>query len=205
MRNAVLGFSSFVVLVLANGCGGGGSDTTAPPGPLATLVVSGSGTVVVKGTTQLLVTGKDANGTALTTLPAATWTSSNTAAATVDASTGLVSGVAVGSANITATISGIASAPKAVSVIVAPTTATVLANTSQQFVPPDVDIAVGGTVTWTFQSLTHNVTFTTTAAGTPANTGDQTNTSVPRTFTTAGTFTYHCTLHPGMNGTVTVH
>jgi plastocyanin len=72
-------------------------------------------------------------------------------------------------------------------------------------VPPDVDIAVGGTVTWTFQSLTHNVTFTTTAAGTPANTGDQTNTSVPRTFTTAGTFTYHCTLHPGMNGTVTVH
>jgi plastocyanin len=26
-----------------------------------------------------------------------------------------------------------------------------------------------------------------------------------RTFSTAGTFTYHCTIHPGMVGTVSVH
>jgi plastocyanin len=206
MHKRLIGFSRFAVFLLVSGCGGGGRDTTAPPGPIASVTVGGPATnVVVNGTLQLSATPKDANGTTLSGLPAASWASSNTAAATVGASTGLVTGVAVGSTNITATISGIVSAPKAITVSVAAATATVVANTSQQFQPPQVDITAGGTVTWTFQALTHNVTFDPGAAGTPANTGDQTNTSVSRTFTTAGTFTYHCTLHAGMNGSVIVH
>jgi plastocyanin len=49
------------------------------------------------------------------------------------------------------------------------------------------------------------VTFTTSATGTPTNISDIASTSVARTFTTAGTFAYHCTIHAGMNGTVVVH
>jgi plastocyanin len=205
MHKRSIGFSGFAVFLLVSGCGGGG-DTTAPPGPIASVTVGGPATnVVVNGTLQLSATPKDANGTTLSGLPAATWASSNTSVATVGASTGVVTGVAVGSTNITATISGIVSAPKAITVSVPPANATVAATTSQTFDPAQVDITAGGTVTWAFSSLTHNVTFTTSAAGTPANTGDQTSTNVSRVFTTAGTFTYHCTSHPGMNGTVIVH
>jgi plastocyanin len=84
-------------------------------------------------------------------------------------------------------------------------TATVQANPAQQFSPGQVDITTGGTVTWQFSGLAHNVTFTGSAAGTPANIGTSTNVAVARTFSTAGSFTYVCTLHPGMQGTVVVH
>src|SRR4051812_41523376 len=128
MHKRVLGISSFAVFALLAGCGGGG-DTTAPPGPIATVTVGGASAVIVNGTLQLSATPKDANGTSLTGLPAATWTSSNTAVATVGASTGLVTGVAVGSAQISATISGIVGT-KTISVNVPTTTATVIATAS---------------------------------------------------------------------------
>jgi plastocyanin len=73
------------------------------------------------------------------------------------------------------------------------------------FDPGQVDITAGGTVTWRFGTVTHNVTFNGTAAGTPANVDNTTSANQARTFTTAGSFPYHCTLHAGMNGTVVVH
>ena len=79
-------------------------------------------------------------------------------------------------------------------------TATVAAS-GTSFSPASVTIRSGGTVTWNI-SGTHNVSFTT--AGSPANSGDLTNATVARTFPTAGTFQYNCTLHAGMNGTVRV-
>jgi plastocyanin len=202
MHKRVYGLSGLALLALLSACGGGG-DTTAPPGPLAVVSVGGpSGTLAVGGTLQLTVAGKDANGTTLTGLAAATWTSSNTAVATVGATTGLVTGVAVGSATITATISGIAGT-KAVAVAQPTATATVAATTGLTFEPAQVDILAGGTVTWQFQATAHNVTFN--SSGSPTNIGDTANGNVGRTFPTAGTFAYHCTLHPGMNGTVIVH
>ncbi len=85
-----------------------------------------------------------------------------------------------------------------------PSTQSVTATTGQAFSPNSVQLAVGGTVTWVFQSLGHNVTFDA-VAGAPADIGGvNANTSIARTFPTAGTFTYHCTIHPGMTGSVQV-
>jgi uncharacterized protein YjdB len=79
--------------------------SSAPPVPVASVSVSpASASVTVGQTVQLTATPKDANGTALTGR-VVTWASSNTAVATVNGS-GLVTGVAAGSATITATSEG---------------------------------------------------------------------------------------------------
>ena len=79
----------------------------------------------------------------------------------------------------------------------------VTAGANSQFSPSTITVAPGGSVTWVFGPLTHNVTFAATA-GHPADIGDTNSASVSRTFNVAGTFTYTCTLHQGMNGTVRV-
>lgn len=86
----------------------------------------------------------------------------------------------------------------------APTaSATVAAGAnSNDFTPQEVNITVGGTVTWTFGARPHNVVFGTGAAGAPANVPTTSNGQASRTFNTAGSFAYDCTIHPGMTGTV---
>ncbi len=82
--------------------------------------------------------------------------------------------------------------------------ASVQATAAAAFVPANVGILAGGTVTWGFGSLGHNVTFDD-VVGAPADIpGVNTNTSIARTFPVAGTYPYHCTLHQGMAGTVAV-
>lgn len=85
-----------------------------------------------------------------------------------------------------------------------PATASVTATTGQKFTPATVRVATGGTVTWVFQSLGHNVTFDATSGAPEDIPGVNSNASIARTFTTNGTFPYHCTIHPGMTGTVQV-
>jgi plastocyanin len=81
--------------------------------------------------------------------------------------------------------------------------ATVTASSSSnRFTPARVDLTRNGTVTWNFGSLTHNVTFD--GGSAPANVSDSNNTQVARAFPNAGTFNYHCTIHPGMAGRVVV-
>jgi plastocyanin len=72
---------------------------------------------------------------------------------------------------------------------------------NNQFTPPDIQVSPGTTVTWTWAAgaSTHNVTFN---DGVTSN--DRASGSYTRTFASAGTFPYSCTLHPGMTGTVTV-
>lgn len=70
------------------------------------------------------------------------------------------------------------------------------------FSPKAITIAPGTTVTWTWSGAAslHNVTFT---DGTTS--GDKgAGSTYTRTFATAGTFTYLCTLHAGMTGSVVV-
>jgi plastocyanin len=86
----------------------------------------------------------------------------------------------------------------------APTTNAVTASsTANTFTPQIVNVLEGGTVTWTFGTRPHNVTFVQTT-GAPQIIPTTTNNSVARTFDTPGTFAYACTLHAGMVGTVNV-
>jgi plastocyanin len=168
------------------------------------------GTVLVGGTLQLLATAHDPGGAALPAGGTAIFTSSDETKATVNAASGLVSGLAAGTTQITAQVSrgGVDRSDVAaitVSTQTFPSAASVVAgNATQTFTPPSVDISSGGTVTWTFGQLTHNVTFGA-QAGAPLNIVTSVNTMEPRTFNTVGTFGYNCTIHPGMSGTVVVH
>lgn len=142
-------------------------------------------------------------------LPGATFTSSNQARATVSAS-GAVTGVSAGTSRITASVThGGTTRTGGTDVTVTapdgppPATASVAATINSTFVPDSVRIARGGTVTWEFSSLDHNVVFDN-VTGKPADIGTTVNTAVTRTFGTAGTFGYRCTIHAGMDGKVVV-
>lgn len=80
----------------------------------------------------------------------------------------------------------------------------VIATSASVFNPVSLTVTKGTTVTFTFESVEHNVTFDATT-GAPANIGNTSNGSVARTFSNAGSFGYQCTLHSGMRGTIVVN
>ena len=81
---------------------------------------------------------------------------------------------------------------------------TVNATPAETFSPATLSVKVGDAVTFAFGGIAHNVFFDA-KAGAPADIPAATeNASVQRTFTTAGTYTYTCHIHPGMRGTVVV-
>ena len=71
------------------------------------------------------------------------------------------------------------------------------------FGPSSLSISVGTTVTWTNQDSTqHTVTADDGSFGSqPLPTGQ----TFSQTFAKAGTFAYHCRIHPSMTATVVVH
>src|SRR5216117_3911013 len=168
--------------------------------PVASVTVSPTAAGVTMGaTTQLTATPKDANGTALSGR-VVTWATSNAAAATVSAS-GLVTGVAAGSATITATSEGqsgtsaitVTNVPVA-SVTVSPATAslTVGATTQLTATPKDSNgTALGGrVVTWgTSNAAIATVSASGLARGVAAGSATITATSEGKSGTAAMTVT----------------
>ena len=78
---------------------------------------------------------------------------------------------------------------------------------SSAFQPPNVTIETGDTVRWEFDqaSTTHTVTSTGANWATPLNESRGPNGApIERTFNTAGTYNFLCTLHTGMTGSITV-
>jgi plastocyanin len=70
------------------------------------------------------------------------------------------------------------------------------------FSPASVNLARGGAVTWNFTGEPHSVVFDT--QGSPAGVTQCESCSNTREFPAAGSFVYHCGVHPGMSGTVAV-
>ncbi|HJQ10616.1 MAG TPA: Ig-like domain-containing protein [Gemmatimonadaceae bacterium] len=138
----------------------GSAALTVTPAPVATVSVSPTSATLVLGITptqQLTAVTKDANGNTLTGR-VVTWSSNNTAAATVDAN-GLVTAVAAGSATITATSEGktgtssitVNIAPVAtVSVSLAPNSITAVGTSQATATTRDANgnLLTGRAVTW---------------------------------------------------------
>ena len=74
---------------------------------------------------------------------------------------------------------------------------------NRAFMPDELDVAVGTTVTW---MNTDSISHTSTSDANAWNSGIVApGGQFSFAFQTAGTFQYHCAIHPGMVGTVVVH
>lgn len=84
-----------------------------------------------------------------------------------------------------------------------PVATTAVTVNDNSFSPSAILVSPGATVTWTFRgAVPHNVTFPSTAITDSSNQTTGTfSTAMP---TAVGTYSYSCTLHAGMNGTVQV-
>ena len=150
---AVLGYT---------GCGGGTPAPTTPSRTLTSIAVTpASLSIGVGASQQFTATGtySDASTSKITT--SVTWTSSDTTKVTIQSGSGLASGVAAGSATITAALSGKSatatltiSAPTVTSVSVSPLNPTVDAGETLQFLATatysdNSTRTVTGSTTWT--------------------------------------------------------
>jgi plastocyanin len=211
MRPFMRHFSIALVLcTLVAACGGSSGSTSPIVTPVKTL-----GAVTVSSPTLNVSAGEsstiapqsvDANSAALAGVTY-TFVSSAPAVAEVSAS-GEVLALSAGSTTVTVTgsFSGVSkTAPVAVTVTgTLPTTANVAGGTSSfTFTPKRLAIKTGGTVNFSWGAINHNVTFDATT-GAPAAIASGANVAQARTFSTAGNFTYECTIHAGMTGTVLV-
>ena len=173
---------------------------------LSSVLVDPSSVSLAEGATrQMSVSARDGRGNTMPAVSGFEFSSNNTGVASVS-STGLITAEAAGQATITVSVTHndvSASGTSAVTVTSSGGTpsATVM-TTNSSFVPASVTIGPGGSVTWQFGAVSHNVNFD---GGAITNIGTTSNASVSRTFPSVGNFTYHCNLHEGMTGTVVVN
>jgi plastocyanin len=193
------------------GCGGDSGSGTGPPpetSVLTTLEVTPATatlfTVAPGNAVTLSVVAKDQDGQTMSGLGSPSFSSDNGAIASVG-DDGTITAVAAGTARITASLTAggaTATGTTTVTARVAPASAAVVAP-AIAFLPTTVDVSAGGTVSWTFESIPHDVTFTT--AGAPADVPLLQDGSASRTFPNNGSFGYRCSIHPPMTGIVHVH
>jgi len=199
-----------IVAGIGVGCGGDGG----PPGPdpdppvLTTLELTPATatlfTIAPGNAVTLSVVPKDQDGQTIVGAGSPSFSSDNGAIADVS-DNGTITGVGAGTARITASLTAGAATETGTTTVmvqVAPAEAGVVAP-QFVFMPATVDVSAGGTVTWAFGSIHHDVTFTT--AGAPADVPELQDGSASRTFPNNGTFGYRCSFHASMTGVVRVH
>lgn len=125
-------------------------------------------------------------GPIVTYTPLATWTPMPTVTGTVTGTSSAITPIS--------TVTGTATA--AMTVV---TTSSVEIRNSA-FNPAIISVPTGTTVTWTNRD---NITHTVTGSGFDSGRLDSGQT-FSRTFSTAGTYDYKCSIHPNMSGTVAV-
>ncbi len=89
----------------------------------------------------------------------------------------------------------------------AQTTVTTIAIETAGFSPAQITVPAGTTVRWVNNDTVNAHTTTSTVQGGQDSWdshGLAANQAFSQTFMTPGTYPYHCTIHPGMNGTVIV-
>jgi plastocyanin len=204
---------TLVLFLLAAGCGGDGDGDPAPPAPtLETIEVTPASPALFSAapgnTVTLTVVAKDQDGDVIGNPGTITYASGNTAVATVSAA-GVVTAVGAGTTPVTATATygGVTRSGNAsITVRVAPAAAGVdaqLVGTQPSWVPGTVDVGAGGEVTWTVGTVPHDINFS--GGGAPSNVPAWADGSESRTFPTPGVYSYFCSIHAGMIGSVTVH
>ena len=196
-----------IVAGTAAGCGGSGSGTGPGGSVLTTVEVTPATatlfTVAPGNTATLSVVGKDQDGLNMAA-GSPSFSSDNDAIVGVS-SDGTITAAGAGTAHITASLTagGVTKPGTATVTVQAALTNAGVVTPQLAFSPPTVDVQAGGTVSWTFGSTAHTVTFTT--GGSPASIPQLQDGSASRTFPTNGSFSYHCSIHPQMAGVVRVH
>src|SRR5882724_12896750 len=215
------GLSSLGVGVLVLACGGGGDGGGMGP------CVPGTATQLVKtgGDAQswyfnnplpaaLSVTARDASGCPVPGVVVNWAVASGDGAISPAQSTTSASGVAttadsLGSTSpqtVTATFTGLPTAVTFTASATTPPASAAVTVSNNNFNPDNSVIQSGGTVKWTWAAGadSHNVTFTSGPTPLPPSSATQNTGAHAATITTVGTYDYHCTIHAGMDGTVTV-
>ena len=206
--------------LLAAACGGGGGGGMGPctPGAATQLVktIGDPGTWYINNPlpSPLRVTARDASNCAVPSV-VVNWAVTSgggtisPAQSTTDASGTASATDSLGSAStqtVTATFTGLPTPVTFTASATTPPTSAAVTVSNNNFSPDNSVIQSGSTVTWTWAAgaVAHNVTFTSGPTPRPANSATQSTGSHAVTITNVGTYAYHCTIHAGMDGAVTV-
>jgi plastocyanin len=187
-----------VAVVGVSACNG---ESTLKTPSVNSVIITGKQTIAVGEAAQLTTTARDVNGVTISNAKI-TYASLSAAVVSVN-STGRMIGVTPGSASIVATSGGVSSQPHPITVT-AGAVAAVITMQANTFTPSQVTVRAGQSILFDFPADQHNVIFAV-VTGKPADIPATAGQSITRTFATAGTFPFDCTLHPGMKGTVVVN
>ena len=187
-------------LLLSAGCGGD-SITGSGPKPATVAIIEVRGPLFVGQSWQLEAVALDAAGLQIAAGDP-TWTSSSSQVATVT-ETGLLTAVSAGKSTLRATINGRSASTELTFEDLPPVTGSIT-MAGATFTPADFTVRLNGTVSFVFPATAHDIVFGTTPTGAPADIPSSTNTTVRRTFSSTGDFTYRSTLQPTKTGVIRV-
>jgi trimeric autotransporter adhesin len=158
LRRGIAAFLSLTLLLAIAACGSGSSSSTAPRTLSSLAITPANPSVVIGSTMQLTATGTYSDGATANLTSSVSWTSSDSTVETVSSS-GLVTGVGLGTAMVTASSGSVSTHtnlpvnPALVSIAVTPATPSILVNGIQQFTATGTysdssQQDITGTVTW---------------------------------------------------------